>query len=86
MIVFLRRRSLKPCVTKISQSISLSMAKMASQDFDEMAGNLLENAFRWARNNVEVHAHHDEGRSVAIVIEDDGSGLRPEQIPHSAVG
>ena len=24
------------------------------QDFDEMAGNLLENAFRWARNKVEV--------------------------------
>jgi signal transduction histidine kinase len=51
------------------------------QDFDEMAGNLLENAFRWARNKVEVHAHRDDGRSVAIVIEDDGSGLRPEQIP-----
>lgn len=51
------------------------------QDFDEMAGNLLDNAFRWARNKVEVHAHHDDGRSVAIVIEDDGPGLRPDQIP-----
>jgi signal transduction histidine kinase len=51
------------------------------QDFDEMAGNLLENAFRWARGRVEVHAHRDDGRSVAIVIEDDGPGLRPDQIP-----
>jgi signal transduction histidine kinase len=51
------------------------------QDFDEMAGNLLENAFRWARSRVEVHADRDDGRSVAIVIDDDGPGLRPEQIP-----
>jgi signal transduction histidine kinase len=51
------------------------------QDFDEMAGNLLENAFRWAHNKVEVHADHDDGRSVAIVIEDDGPGLRLDQIP-----
>jgi signal transduction histidine kinase len=51
------------------------------QDFDEMAGNLLENAFRWARSRVDVHAHRDGGRSVAIVIEDDGPGLRSDQIP-----
>lgn len=50
------------------------------QDFDEMAGNLLENAYRWARNKVEVRAHYDDGRSVVIVIEDDGPGLRPDQI------
>ena len=51
------------------------------QDFDEIAGNLLENAFRWARRRVEVRAHHDAGGLVTIVIEDDGPGLRPDQIP-----
>jgi signal transduction histidine kinase len=51
------------------------------QDFDEMAGNLLENAFRWARNKVEIRAQHGDGCFVAIVIEDDGPGLRPDQIP-----
>jgi signal transduction histidine kinase len=51
------------------------------QDFDEMAGNVLENAFRWARSKVEVRAHRDDGRWVRIVIEDDGPGLRPDQIP-----
>jgi len=51
------------------------------QDFDEMADNLLENAFRWARNKVAIHAQHEGGRSVAIVIDDDGPGLRPDQIP-----
>lgn len=51
------------------------------QDFDEMAGNLLENAFRWARSKVEIHAQQVDGRFVAIAIEDDGPGLRPDQIP-----
>jgi signal transduction histidine kinase len=51
------------------------------QDFDEMMGNLLENAFRWARNKVEVHARQSDGRSVAIEIQDDGPGLQPDQIP-----
>jgi signal transduction histidine kinase len=51
------------------------------QDFDEMAGNLLENAFRWANAKIAIHAHRDAARSVAIVIEDDGPGLRPDQIP-----
>jgi signal transduction histidine kinase len=51
------------------------------QDFDEMAGNLLDNAFKWGRSKVAVHAHHDHRRTVAIVIEDDGPGLRPDQVP-----
>ena len=46
-----------------------------------MTGNLLENAFRWARNKVQIHAQHDDGRMVSIVIEDDGPGLRQDQIP-----
>jgi signal transduction histidine kinase len=50
------------------------------QDFDEIGGNLLENAFRWARSKVEIQARHDEGRSVVIVIDDDGPGLRPDQM------
>jgi signal transduction histidine kinase len=49
------------------------------QDFDEMTGNLLDNAFRFAHHQVEVRAQA-EGRSVTITIEDDGPGLRPEQI------
>jgi signal transduction histidine kinase len=51
------------------------------QDFDEMAGNLLENACRWARSRIEIGMRHDQERSVTIMIDDDGPGLRPEQIP-----
>ncbi|MGZ3341777.1 MAG: ATP-binding protein [Reyranella sp.] len=51
------------------------------QDFDEIAGNLLENAFKWTRGAVEVCARADQARTVTLTIDDDGPGLRPEQIP-----
>ncbi|WP_246788010.1 sensor histidine kinase [Bradyrhizobium sp. CCBAU 53421] len=49
------------------------------QDIDEMLGNLLENAFSWCRSEVVVESSED-GRSVVIIIEDDGPGLSPEQM------
>jgi signal transduction histidine kinase len=48
------------------------------QDFDEMAGNLLDNAFMWARTSVMVRASRSDA-TVSIVIEDDGPGLTPAQ-------
>jgi signal transduction histidine kinase len=68
----------------LAQDVPRNLAVACEQqDFDEMAGNLLDNAFRWAQHKVEVRAHHDDGRSVSIVIEDDGPGLRPDQIPQA---
>jgi signal transduction histidine kinase len=49
------------------------------QDFDEMAGNLMENAFKWARSRIAIRVVPDQGMT-RLVIEDDGPGLRPEQI------
>lgn len=51
------------------------------QDFDEIAGNLLDNAFKWSATTVSVRAT-DEARRVLLQIEDDGPGLVPEQVPH----
>lgn len=48
------------------------------QDFDEMAGNLLDNAFIWARSTVKLSASRDQSM-VRIVVDDDGPGLAPEQ-------
>jgi signal transduction histidine kinase len=48
------------------------------QDFDEMAGNLLDNAFIWARTRVVVHASRN-GAMVHIVVDDDGPGLARAQ-------
>ncbi len=49
------------------------------QDFDEIGGNLLENAFTWARSAVAVRARVAD-RVVEITIDDDGPGLQPEEI------
>ena len=50
------------------------------QDFDEMAGNMLENAFKWTRSKVEVHLCANDGRTITLTIEDDGAGIAPEHI------
>jgi signal transduction histidine kinase len=46
------------------------------EDLDEMLGNLLDNACRWARTRVELAAAgHDA--SIVITVDDDGPGLDP---------
>jgi signal transduction histidine kinase len=48
-------------------------------DFEEIAGNLLENAFKWSRGRVHVSLGRssDPGqpKRVDLVIEDDGPGI-----------
>jgi len=51
------------------------------QDFDEIAGNLLDNAFKWSTTSVTARAVA-EGRWVLLQIDDDGPGLSPEQVTH----
>ncbi len=46
------------------------------EDLDEMLGNLLDNACRWARSRVRVSSHLD-GSQMAIDVDDDGPGLQP---------
>jgi signal transduction histidine kinase len=45
-------------------------------DLDEMLGNLLDNACKWARTRVAIAADISDAR-VAIVVDDDGPGLDP---------
>ncbi len=54
-------------------------AACEQQDFDEMAGNILDNAFKFARSRVDVTARLEDGRWIGIAIEDDGPGLRADQ-------
>lgn len=49
-----------------------------AQDLQEMLGNLLDNACKWAGARVEVQAR-GEGAQLCITIDDDGAGLAPEQ-------
>lgn len=48
------------------------------QDLQEMLGNLVDNACKWARSRVQVSASAGDGR-VVILIDDDGPGLPPEE-------
>lgn len=48
------------------------------QDLQEMLGNLLENAWKWAGSRVEISFRSDAER-FTVVIDDDGPGLAPEQ-------
>ncbi|WP_345797143.1 sensor histidine kinase [Castellaniella sp. MT123] len=49
-----------------------------SQDFQEMLGNILDNAGKWARKRVRVSARSLDGE-LEIRVEDDGPGLSPER-------
>jgi signal transduction histidine kinase len=58
------------------------------QDLEEMAGNLVDNACKWAASRVEVRAEtaQRDGRPILrIVVEDDGPGL-PEPERAEALG
>jgi signal transduction histidine kinase len=55
------------------------------QDLEEMVGNLVDNACKWAQSRVAVEAFsekpdpRDDRRIIRIVVDDDGPGLSPQQ-------
>jgi signal transduction histidine kinase len=71
----------------------------ARQDLEEMLGNLLDNACKWARARVSVRVEF-AGEQLQVAIEDDGPGLPParraevlergrrldEQVPGNGLG
>lgn len=46
------------------------------EDLDEMLGNLLDNACKWARSRVAITSSLDDA-SILITVDDDGPGLDP---------
>jgi signal transduction histidine kinase len=51
-------------------------------DLEEMIGNLLDNAGKWATTQVMLCAHCNGGMWTIDIV-DDGPGLQPEQIEHA---
>lgn len=49
------------------------------QDLEEMLGNLLDNACKWAAADVQVTASEADNGMVVINVDDDGPGLSPEE-------
>ncbi len=46
------------------------------EDLEEMLGNLLDNACKWARSRVKIQSVQEDG-AVVLTVDDDGPGLPP---------
>ncbi|MEP5201294.1 MAG: HAMP domain-containing sensor histidine kinase, partial [Paracoccaceae bacterium] len=55
-----------------------AVVSIDAQDLEEMLGNLLENAFKWCRNEVHLSVSRVEN-TIDISIEDDGPGIVEKQ-------
>jgi signal transduction histidine kinase len=49
------------------------------EDLEEMVGNLIDNACKWARSQIRVEAHAIDARRFAVHVGDDGPGLPAEE-------
>ena len=72
-------RTLGRLYTDQRRSIALDIpdsctVRCETQDLEEMLGNILENACKWARSEVTVSAS-DTPDGIAIVVDDDGPGI-----------
>ncbi|MGL5947623.1 MAG: ATP-binding protein [Aeromonas sp.] len=54
------------------------------QDFDEMVGNVLENAFKWAQANIRISTA-ELGGWISLRIEDDGPGMSEGEIAQAVL-
>ncbi len=50
--------------------------RVQREDLDEMLGNLLDNACKWAASQITIHSSASNNR-ITITIDDDGPGLTP---------
>ncbi|KQV38008.1 MULTISPECIES: sensor histidine kinase [unclassified Rhizobium] len=46
-------------------------------DLQELLGNIIDNAVKWSRSAVRIHARRQDG-NIVLLIEDDGPGASPE--------
>ncbi|PJI84640.1 signal transduction histidine kinase [Yoonia maricola] len=54
--------------------------RMDQSDFEEVLGNLLDNALKWAASEVRLHAEECAAGQIMITIADDGPGIAQEEI------
>lgn len=47
------------------------------EDLEEMLGNLLDNACKWAKSGVKIQSAQEEG-AIVLTVDDDGPGLDPK--------
>ena len=72
----LRRLYAERGVTIELHADSAHFVRAGREDLDEMLGNLLDNACKWARARVAITSC-ENGSTLTIAVEDDGPGLEP---------
>jgi signal transduction histidine kinase len=78
LVRVLRRVGRNPEVELVVEIAAEHVFAGEAQDLEEMVGNLLDNACKWARRRVIVTSQTVGGR-VAILVDDDGPGLPAER-------
>jgi signal transduction histidine kinase len=56
------------------RTASTHFVRAGREDLDEMLGNLLDNACKWAKSRVAVESSSN-GAGIVIMVDDDGPGL-----------
>ena len=70
-------RSKQPVIT-ITGDDNISL-RIDEGDLMELLGNLVDNAFKWCRNRIQIHAFYQDQWTV-IQVRDDGPGIPPHEI------
>ncbi len=78
LVRVLRRVGANPGVELVAEIAAEHVFAGEIQDLEEMVGNLLDNACKWARRRVAVTSE-SSGQRVAILVDDDGPGLPAER-------
>jgi signal transduction histidine kinase len=60
--------------------------RMDQSDFEEVMGNLLDNALKWASSKVNLKAAQIDDGLIMIKITDDGPGIPKDEIPKATLG
>ena len=71
-------------ITVISTIKAGIHVRLEQQDLEEMLGNVMENACKWAESRVEVSIEASDNDTMMIHVDDDGRGLTADEM-HSAV-
>jgi len=60
--------------------ITAHFVQAEREDVEEMLGNVLDNACKWAKSRVIIASSQD-GAAIAITVDDDGPGVPPDMRP-----
>lgn len=83
-LVFSMRQLYRERNIEFSQTISADCwFRGEVEDLEEMLGNLIDNACKWACSKVDIAAQCTDDRLV-VIVEDDGNGI-PETLRHAVI-